>query len=113
MPVRRVFALSLCLALFVVAPAVALVGTFEGGDGNQDADCAGATRDWRCFTAGQRLLLTDGTGPGDDVFSGGSKEHEPNGWAYTTGTQDKTDVQAGWLAVVPGPASTSYLDVAF
>jgi hypothetical protein len=114
MPLVRLTVATLAAALLLSVSAFALVGGFEGSDGDQDADCATSTKDWRCLDDAQTIHLPDGSGAGDDVFSGGSKENEPDTWVYETGdSQDKTDVQAAWLAATRGPANTTYLNAAF
>ena len=103
-------ALVAALALSATS-ASASVNGFAGGDGNQA--CAAGEIDWACLGD---IPLAHGADAGvvdDDVFKGGSKEVDPVGWIFETGsTNGKTDVRSVWSAPVE-TAAGSFLNLAF
>lgn len=106
----RIGTVAICGALFGgAAPALAAVGGFEGGDGNQTCE---TVADWACPT-GSVLRADDTPAPNDDVFAAGSKELEPKGWSFqTNGTSDKTDLQSIWRTTAEPVAGQSFLNLA-
>jgi hypothetical protein len=108
------FALALASSLILAAPAHADINGFQGGDGNQVADCATAS-DWQCLSSDAMLMVRDVAGTGDNTFVDGSKEDAPQTWALTTNgkTSGKADVRAVWNHVSADANRRTFLDVAF
>ncbi len=108
------FALALASSLILAAPAQADINGFQGGDGNQAADCLNAS-DWQCLPAEATVMVRDVTGAGDTTFVDGSKEDAPQTWALTADgkTSGKADVRAVWNRVSSDQSRRTFLDVAF
>ena len=93
-----------------------IVGGFEvDGDFDFDGLVAGgeaATRDWETITP--VIGSTDaGNSSTDDIFTGGSKENEPNNWVFGTGKPSgKSDLIRGYAASEV-TETDSYLWLAF
>ena len=110
---RALVILSATISLAAPAAAQAAINGFEGGDGNQDADCSAASTDWRCLTEDQVLVGADASGPTDDAFDGGSKETEPGAWSFKSASvHDKADIVGTW-STVGGADQRSFLEFAF
>lgn len=108
----RAGVIAVCGALFGgAAPALAAIGNFDGGDGNQ-ACVTGGPLDWAC-SSGPVLRADDSVGNTDDVFGGGSKEDEPGTWTYATGSeQDKSNLATVWRSTYEPVAGESFLNLA-
>ncbi len=79
-----------------VASAASTVGSFEI-DGNLADPTPGEPLDWSSIPNPSNF--SDGTGKNDDIFSNGSKELEPGGWACLTGSAPgKDDLLTGQVA---------------
>jgi hypothetical protein len=108
------FALALASSLVLAAPAHADINGFQGGDGNQVADCVTAS-DWQCLPSEAMHMVRDVAGAGDNTFVEGSKEDAPQTWALTADgrTSGKADVRAVWNRVSADSNRRTFLDVAF
>lgn len=90
---RHAATLALLLALAVPGSAGAAIGGFDAADGDRACTPGASGQDWDCLSPDAGLVTSpDATGGGDDVFTEGSKAHEPVDWTLTTGSSSgKTD----------------------